>query len=63
MIQRDLILTALQAGYRLTPLTALRRFGCMRLGARVYDLKKRGYEINKRLIKVPSGAHVAEYWM
>lgn len=63
LTQRDHILSALQTGYRLTPLTALRRFGCMRLGARIYELKRQGNPISKRMVKTSSGAMVAEYWM
>lgn len=29
----------------ITPLDALREFGCMRLGARIYDLQKQGLNI------------------
>jgi hypothetical protein len=29
----------------ITPLDALVEYGCFRLGARIYDLKKRGYKI------------------
>ena len=61
--QESRILSALEQGYRLTPLVALRRFGCLRLGARIYDLKRKGYRIEKRMVKTPSGAHVAEYWI
>jgi hypothetical protein len=50
-------------GCRLTPLTAWRRYGCLRLGARIYDLKRKGFRINKRMVKTSGGAHVAEYWM
>jgi len=61
--QESRILSALEQGYRLTPLVALRRFGCLRLGARIYDLKRKGYRIEKRMLKTPSGARVAEYWI
>lgn len=33
------ILASLQSGDTLTPMDALRRFNCMRLGARIKDLK------------------------
>lgn len=33
----------------ITPLDALREFSCMRLAARILDLKKRGYEIGSQL--------------
>jgi Helix-turn-helix domain len=43
--QAQLILEALQAGEAITPLDALNRFSCFRLGARIYDLRKKGYDI------------------
>jgi hypothetical protein len=43
--QNDQVLEALLAGDVLTPLDALRRFGCFRLAARVADLRARGFQI------------------
>lgn len=40
--QTDQILNYLQAGNVLTPLEALRKFNCLRLGARIYDLRQHG---------------------
>ena len=45
MTQERAILAHLRAGRSITPLEALRRFGCLRLGARVYDLRRRGHKI------------------
>lgn len=59
--QKALILKALQQGDRLTHLDAEKRFNCLRLGARTYDLKQQGHKIEKRMIVVPSGKCVAEY--
>ena len=39
------ILDALKRGEALTPLDALDRFGCFRLGARIWDLKRAGHLI------------------
>lgn len=61
MTQSDMIINALLAGETLTPLDALKRFGCFRLGARVYDLRRDGYSIEKTLIDVGNGKHVASY--
>ena len=33
----------------ITPLDALREFGCMRLASRITDLKHRGYVISKEM--------------
>jgi len=67
MSQNDRILSYLKSGGRLTPLTAL-RFGMgMRLGARIYDLRREGYPIQQRMVKVRNAdgteAEVAEYWL
>jgi hypothetical protein len=35
----------------------------MRLGARIYDLKGRGYPIGSRLVKDESGKKYSEYWL
>jgi len=59
--QSDMILNALLAGEELTPLDAFRRFGVFRLGARIWDLRKLGYQINMELIDVGNGKHVARY--
>ncbi|WP_443092478.1 helix-turn-helix domain-containing protein [Basfia succiniciproducens] len=61
--QCKMILTALRNGERLTHLIAERRFKCLRLGARIYDLKQQGHDIQRRMITVPSGKRVAEYFM
>lgn len=61
--QNKMILTALRNGERLTHLIAERRFRCLRLGARIYDLKQQGHNIQRRMITVPSGKRVAEYYM
>jgi hypothetical protein len=38
------ILLALKAGETISPLEALSRFGCLRLGARIHDLKHGNYD-------------------
>ncbi len=43
--QKEKIKQYLLTGKELTPLEALKMFGCFRLGARVWDLKKEGYKI------------------
>lgn len=58
--QNDRIIDHLATGRPLTPLVALRRFSCLRLGARILELKRRGHPITSRLVK-RGGAHVAEY--
>ena len=59
--QNDQILNYLQAGNRLTPLGALRLFGCFRLSARIYDLRK-NYDIIKETKQIGKKT-VAEYYI
>ena len=56
------ILNDLYAGVKLTPLDALQRYGCFRLGARIYDLKKEGFNIISEPVKV-NGKRVMSYYM
>lgn len=55
------ILTHLQTGKSLTPLEALDQFGCFRLGARIWDLKREGHAIVATKVKLPNGKCVASY--
>lgn len=43
--QAGFILAALHAGDRITPMDALARWGCFRLGARIWDLKQAGWPV------------------
>jgi hypothetical protein len=61
--QESRILSALEQGQMISPLGAWRRFGCERLAARIYDLRRKGYRIERAMVKLPSGARVAEYWI
>ncbi len=61
MSQSAWILGQLKRGYRLTPLDALHGCGCMRLGARIYDLRQAGHKIIGVLRKGPTGKHFSEY--
>lgn len=56
------ILNHLKKGYKITPLEALKLFGCFRLGARIWELKKEGYKVASHLVK-KNGKYVAEYEM
>lgn len=49
--QNEKIKNYLLKGNKLTPLQALRMFGCFRLSGRVYDLKKEGLKIKTDLVK------------
>ena len=45
----------------ITPMDALREFGCMRLGARIYDLEQKGIRIEhgREMIVNSEGEHVS----
>ena len=43
--QNQLIRQHLESGKTITPLEALSMYGCLRLGARIYDLKRDGLRI------------------
>jgi hypothetical protein len=47
MSQNAMILRHLKRGQWISPLQALREYGCFRLGARIWELKQRGYPIVK----------------
>jgi hypothetical protein len=64
MTQNQAVLNALRHG-SLTSLEALRDFGCMRLGARIWELRQEGHQIESELVEVPTRdgetARVARY--
>lgn len=45
MSQKSKIKTALENGEKITPLDALNKFGCFRLGARIFELRQEGLNI------------------
>jgi hypothetical protein len=64
MTQMHDVLAALKQGRSLTPLEALREFGCFRLGARVHELREAGWPIHRELVHVEGEhgpARVARY--
>lgn len=58
--QNEMILAWLKQGRSITPLDALNEFGCFRLGARIGDLRKRGYNIGTQRV-ARNGKHYASY--
>lgn len=67
MRQVDMILNHLETIGPLTQLEALQKYGCGRLGARVWDLRHAGFPIKTRYKKVQKAngdyANVAEYYI
>lgn len=58
--QTDLILKHLESGKSITPLAALKLYGSLRLGGRIYDLKKQGYPIETKMVR-RNGKRFASY--
>ena len=50
----------LKQGHTITPLEALNKFGCFRLGARIADLRKSGYKIDTKMVE-QNGKRFAQY--
>lgn len=64
MSQEKQILNYLLAGNKITPLEALQKFNCFRLGARIYDIQKEYplLKIKSEIIEDrKSGKHYAQY--
>ena len=65
--QRERILAHLREGLPITAHRALYGYGCARLAARVLELKHLGYQIERRMVVVPTRTgkptRVAEYFM
>ena len=61
--QTQQILKALKRGRKITPLDALADFNCMRLGARIFDIKEMGYNVITTMVKSNSGKWFAQYKM
>jgi hypothetical protein len=60
MSQTEAILKHLKAGKKLTPLQALNKFGTLRLGARILDLRRAGYDVKTTMVR-KGRSRVAEY--
>ena len=58
--QETLILQHLQSGRAISPLEALEKYNCFRLGARCYDLKKQGHKIETEMVE-KNGKRFASY--
>jgi len=60
MTQTDQIRAHLMSRKTITPIQALRKYGCMRLAARVSDLRAEGLEIRSTMIE-QNGKRFARY--
>lgn len=59
--QNQRILGYMRLNGSITPLEAIRRFQCYRLGARIYELKRAGYSITARKVKSKTGKFFSRY--
>ena len=60
MSQSARILEHLRLHGAITPMDALRQFGCFRLGARIWDLKRQGHRIKSTTV-CANGKRFARY--
>jgi len=58
--QSTRILRYLKRGNRITPVSAMSRFRCMRLAARIADLRDAGHRISSRIMR-RGGKRFASY--
>ncbi len=61
--QCDMIAAWLERGFSITSLEALNMFGCLRLSSRIWDLRERGLNIQKKTIVLPNKKRVCEYFI
>ncbi len=47
----------------ITPAEAYQNFGCMRLAARIHDLRGEGFTISTTMVDAPNGSRYARYNM
>ena len=59
--QTNSILSHLEKGRSLTAIQALDKFGCLRLAARINDLRNLGWNIAKESYITATGKRVAKY--
>jgi hypothetical protein len=52
--QKEMVLNHLQVYGNIEPLTALREYGCYRLGAIIFLLRKDGHDITSNMIEARS---------
>jgi len=62
MSQTERIHRYLATGKKLNPLQALRKFGCFRLGARIWDIKHEGHNIVAERV-TRNGKNFCQYYL
>jgi hypothetical protein len=59
--QTKMIKAHLDKGHSITAFEALKLYGCLRLAARMHDLKQSGYSFHKEMVTASNGKRIAEY--
>lgn len=59
--QNKAILKHLKNGFTITPLEAVKGFGCLRLAARISNLRALGHDIKTEMVVVGKNKRVARY--
>lgn len=59
--QTERILEWMLAGHPITPLEALNQFGSLRLGARIAEIKAKGYLVYSEFVETGNGKKVKQY--
>lgn len=62
MSQDSAVLQDLKRGRVITPMTALKRYGCFRLAARIHRLRSQGHNIQTTMTE-SNGRRFAQYRM
>ena len=64
--QNEMILVDMMMGNRISPIDALRDYGCFRLAARICELRDQGYAIQSGTVHTEGKygpVHFSEYWI
>jgi hypothetical protein len=61
--QNALIKGWLLNGHSLTQLEALTQFGCLRLAARIANLRDKGFNVETDMVTLENGKRVARYFV
>lgn len=63
MTQSNAILAYLETGATLTPMEAFQMFGCLALHSRAAQLRNEGHLVACRIITLPNGKRVGQYFL
>lgn len=61
--QAERIYLYMKGGGVITPISALRLFGCLRLASRICDIETGGVKVSRRYIILGNGKKVMEYYI